>query len=228
MDANELERWRTGLEALAAPVVETDDPSRQFADELGHRRPVDHAFLAWCGRAPGSDSPPDPGAQERGGAGGRSLDVRLWETLVAARAEPGEASAALRALTPVGDGALTRQRDFATIEAWTETELSALHALAWLCALGGDGQGWARVWSAAAWHVAELQPDNGTNHPWALHVFLWHEMRCPGEGGRQHAEILLQNCQVTLGRPDLLSSYVLRDAARALARVEPAMGRRGA
>lgn len=210
MDDAELARWREGLEALASPVISTDDAGRRFADEMGHRRAVDDAFLAWCGRGA------TPGA--RTGHGESSLDVALWEGVARARGDAGLAREALRdaAVDLSAAGSLTRRDAFGSIEVWTETELGALHAMWWLARWSGQRRALERVAAAAAWHVGEMQPDNGTNHPWGLHVFLLLERERPGIGGLAYAEALLQNCRVALGRPDLLSAYVLRDCARGI------------
>ena len=224
MNDVELATWIQGLEALAAPVIDTDDVRRGFVDEMGHRRAIDAPFLAWCGRG-GPVGARDDASADRPA----TLDVTLWEGVARARAERESARAALRercgALDLNARGPLTARDDFGSIEVWTETELGALHALWWLAMWSAEPMAAARVADAAAWHVAELQPDNGTNHPWALHVFLFLERERPGTGGRAHAEVLLQNCQVALGRPDLLSAYVLRDCARALAGVVGRPGR---
>lgn len=212
MDEAELARWAGAMEGVAAPVIATDDHRREFADEMGHRRAVDRAFLSWCGRA----TTPAPGMSTRA----TPIDVTLWEGVARHRGDRDGARTILNDRSGLVDlgahGALTRRDDYGSIEVWTETELCALHALWWLATWCGQRRAQERVMDAAAWHVSEMQPDNGTNHPWAMHVFLLLERERPGIGGRLHAEVLLQNCQVALGRPDLLSAYVLRDAGRGI------------
>lgn len=110
----------------------------------------------------------------------------------------------------------------AGIETWTQTELAAVHALFRLGLDRCEPRLIARALDAAAWHVAELQPDNATNHPWAAHVFVALAVR-RGEGGGAeeallHAQTLLHNCQVYLGRPDRFSACVLWEAAAQLER----------
>lgn len=214
MDQVELRRWAGALRALAGPVVAGDDVGRAFVDEMGHRRPVDGAFLGWCGRASGA-AREGAGAPERGAAHA-DLDVVLWEHVRRAGGERGHARRFLRGFALDADGSLTDVHDFKGIEVWTETELSALHALSWLALLAGSDAAWDRVMRAARWHVTNTQPDNATGHPWALHVFLWLERASPGMGGLAYAETLLHNCQVGLGRVDLFGAYVLLDCARAI------------
>lgn len=108
------------------------------------------------------------------------------------------------------------------IESRTETELSAMHAL-YRLGLDRDRPDLiARALDAARWHAAELQPDNGTNHPWGIHVFvvLASGSTDPAESGAalMHAQTLLHNCQVQQGRPDRLSACILWDASRTLER----------
>ncbi|MEZ6243454.1 MAG: hypothetical protein R3B57_10475 [Phycisphaerales bacterium] len=120
-----------------------------------------------------------------------------------------------------GDGPLLGQSG-PGIESSTEQELAALHALG---ALGVELDApplWDRLWAAADWHVRELQPDNATNRPWAVHVFLLRASRCDdadlAAGARLHASTLLHNCQVLTGRPDRISACILLDAATILRR----------
>ena len=211
MDESDLGRWASALRAMAEPVVAGDDVGRAFEDEMGHRRPVDGAFLAWCGRAAGAGS-------ARGGGASADLDVLLWERVRDAGADGARACGVEREVALDGDGALTDRDDFKGIEVWTETELSALHALSWLALMSASREVWARMMRAARWHVDHTQPDNATGHPWGLHVFLWLEREAPGMGARAYAETLLHNCQVGLGRVDLFGAYVLLDCARAIER----------
>jgi len=103
------------------------------------------------------------------------------------------------------------------METRTERELSAMHALG-AHAVGRDSPAlWVRLWSAVDWHVRELQPDNATGRPWAVHVFA---MRAAGaddagiaSGARLHASTLVHNCRVTLGRPDRVSACILLHAS---------------
>lgn len=102
------------------------------------------------------------------------------------------------------------------IETTTETELSALHALSHHARRDPSGRLAERCLDAARWHVDELQPDNGTNHPWAVHVFL--ALAEDDSTARLHAESLVHNALVSSGRPDRFSACLLLDSARLLAR----------
>lgn len=177
-----------------------------FSDEMGHRRPVDAPFLAWRSRR-------KPGKCE-----GESLDVRAWWSVASDPVDLG----ALRGMLashrpgPGGFGALSEQSAHQTIEVWSETELSTLHALWWVWVRTGDGEMGKMLVEAARWHIAHLQPDNATNHPWAAHVFAALDA-CEGvrEAGL-YAQTLVHNCQTALGRPDRLSVQILADAAEAV------------
>lgn len=174
-----------------------------FSDEMGHRRGVDRFILAWMLGCP---LPEDP-------AGGITPDVALWRALVEGT-DP-------RPLILAGDGIptpLTGPPRGIVIETATEAELSALHAVWHHGVRRGDLALQARALSAARWAVANLQPDNATNHPWAAHVFVELGLL---EGNREaelYAQTLLHNCMVALGRPDRFSAVILLDASRALER----------
>ena len=117
-------------------------------------------------------------------------------------------------------GSLISQRDGAVpIEVWTETELACLHALSWLANERDDHTLRERLDAALAWHLDHLQPDNATNHPWAVHVFVaasLNDSSSAGGSAMLYAETLLHNCRVSLGRPDAFSAELLLDAADAL------------
>jgi hypothetical protein len=210
------EQWSDHLRALARQAlagtpldgasrsVDTDvgDFVDTFRDEHGHRRAVDRPLLC---RLLGRDPGPAPD--------GASIDVRIWHAL----AHPDQASVD----HDPGPGPLIGTAAFQTgaIETTTETELAALHGL-WH--LGETRPALrARCLDAARWHVETLQPDNGTNHPWAVHVFV-ALADAEGDSARAHeamlhAETLVHNAVVNLGRPDRFSACVLLDSANALA-----------
>ena len=62
--------------------------------------------------------------------------------------------------------------DQTSIEVRTERELSALHALSEIAIRTRDASLARRCADAACWHLRELQPDNATNHPWAIQAFI--------------------------------------------------------
>lgn len=165
-----------------------------FADEFGHRRPVDPPLLAWVlGLTPWRE--PAPGR----------IDAVLWHALTVSRP----------VVEPLGgEGPISPGSRHEGIEVWTEIELGALQALWWHARRMPEMRG--RAISLARWIMAELQPDNATNRPWALAVFA--ELSESGDTeARLYADTLMHNCQVTLGRPDSFSTLILVDAERSLA-----------
>jgi hypothetical protein len=135
------------------------------------------------------------------------LDARLWRTAVSADVFMPEPAML------VGTGPLRTWEGRETIEVWTEVELASMHALWRLARRHVRPDLKARLNLAAAWHMDHTQPDNATNRPWALHVFLLH-----GSGeGRVYAETLLHNALALRGHPEPGSAWVLMDAAAELA-----------
>jgi hypothetical protein len=217
------------LRAMADPVLaEAPTSHAEFRDESGHRRPVDRPFLAWRGRATAGATVPR--TQATGLDTESDPDVLLWSALTDPTIAVDAALARFRGTpadrTESDAGALFPHRGRTPIEVWTETELSCLHALWWL-ARERARPDWADLLHhAATWHVQNLQPDNATNHPWAIHVFLLMSEPAAhanpsanshaNPDARLYAQTLAHNCQVSMGRPDLLSAHILADAADAL------------
>lgn len=198
------------LRRLAEPVVPDLDPAAPqpdlagaiagFRDELGHRRATDAPLLA---RLMGTH----PGATP----GDLHPDAALWWALHDRSLDP-------VTLIEAADGPLVPSLRRLGMEVWSEGELAALHALSW----HADRPGWsylaARVESAARWHLAELQPDNATNRPWAVHVFADLAHRTGDATAHAHVGTLVHNSVVSLGRPDRLSAVILLDSADWLSR----------
>ncbi|MDY7109292.1 MAG: hypothetical protein SYC29_11720 [Planctomycetota bacterium] len=188
MSSLALPRWIAHLRRLAEPAAVSAAPLGAGALDVPFRGAV-------CGEP--VEAPAEPiGTGELG----------LWWARFDERVDVDEILAA-----PT-DGSLLPQGLFRTIEVWTDAELSALHALWWL-ARDRQRDDWRRrLADARDWHLLNTQPDNATNRPWALHVFL-----LGGTGECIHyAETLLHNCLTMTGRPDPLSAWILLDAARAL------------
>jgi len=149
-------------------------------------------------------------------------DVALWASLAMNLPVPDaviENHRAHERRSSYDSGSLFPQRDSSgpiAIEVWSEVELSSLHALGWLA--GKDASLRSTVRQAAEWHIENLQPDNATNHPWAVHVFAAIGVLTNDGNALMYAQTLLHNCQVTLGRPDALSALILQDASDALRR----------
>ncbi|MEZ6232609.1 MAG: hypothetical protein R3B68_00310 [Phycisphaerales bacterium] len=194
-----------GDSAAAAVLADT------FRDDLGHRRPEDGAFLrAHLGLPPPDATPPSP-------------EARLWALAgtpdAADSPEPIVGSA--RAEGPLLLGHETR-----AIEVATDAELCAIHAL-W--AIGERHEPWRdRALAAARWCVDELQPDNATNEPWAIHAFLILEHLERDAAAGLYAQTLLHNAMVAgagsragSASGDALparSAWIIRDAAMRLRR----------
>ena len=212
-----LAAWAKLLDGLAGSVESTDavGADTPFADESGHRRPVDRPFLAWL--ADGDDAGEGVAAL----ALADSPDVALWAALATMQPVP-EAVLALNARdewrSNFDAGSLFPQRNDSgpvAIEVWTEVELSSLHALAWRA--GRDQSLRPLVRRTARWLIENLQPDNATNHPWAVHLFAAIGITDSNPHASMYAQTLLHNCQVSMGRPDAFSALILRDSANALA-----------
>jgi len=191
-----------------AAATQPPPPAAGFSDEMGHRRPVDGPFLGWRNRATAA-KPMPPVAPDA------PLDVALWSHLAGATIDLDGALAAHRP-KPGGFGALMDQSAVKAIEVWTEIELSSLHALWWIAVRDADARIAQRVVDAARWHIAHMQPDNATNHPWSAHVFAMVDAIDDSREAGLYAQALVHNCQMTLGRPDRLSAQVLIDCAEAV------------
>jgi hypothetical protein len=202
------DQWRSLVEAVArtstaAPEIERlrgaalDEPGafvEAFRDDLGHRRAIYRPVVAWS-----------LGCNAEPGGGTLGPDTSAWYALA------GRGPGAFE--VPPGDGPLCEDLASEGIEAWTEAELSLLHALWWRAAESVDARN--RAVLAARWLVAELQPDNATNRPWAVAVFA--QLATDGERDASlYAETLIHNCQTQFGRPDRFSTFLLLDAARRL------------
>lgn len=183
------------------PAPETSRWITAFADDAGHRRDCDTPFL--CSML--FVNPPSPmpaNASHLARAWWGWFDYTIRDSL---------------AISWDADGPLIPGLQADGIEVWTETELGTMHALVSSAKGARNKAILERVFRAAAWTLDNLQPDNATNHPWAVHVFFaaaWHGV---SSACRPLAETLLHNCQVALGRPDRLSAHILADAAEALA-----------
>jgi hypothetical protein len=216
-----LEDFAAWIRSLAEPVlagtpmVRANDVTESersayitaFADEAGHRRAVDRPLLCRLMRV--RAEPPGKMA---------STDVALWWSLVAGAPLP-----RLRA-----GGSLTLEGNEPVIETATEMELCALHALRHFAdeetfaaraeVLRGQfadaAAVRARCRECLAWLIEHLQPDNATNHPWAVHVFA--EAGIEDAEAALYAQTLVSNSISQMGRPDRFSACILLDVARAI------------
>ena len=174
------------------------------------------------------------------GAGSRG-EQRLWRAVAGERVELSDLFAP--SIPPEGAPILPTD-GYLAIEVWTECELSAMHALWRLLRTRHPATavaGRARLDAAVRWHLVHTQPDNATNRPWAIHVFLGASIvsgstrtasdaaSSSTQNTSQHAfdlpdpaecalyaETLLSNMLATDARSEELSRWILRDASREL------------
>jgi len=172
-----------------------------FSDEMGHRRAIDSVLLSHLvGIEPPDQPGPAPVSPDADPA------IRLFSAIWDPGIDPGSVVQPVGPLTPEDLGV--------GLEIWTEQELSCLHALWWL---GRRDAALAdRALDAAEWHVDNIQPDNATNHPWAVHVFVHLGIARDDRTSLMHAEAMVHASRLATGRPDRFSACLLLDAARAL------------
>jgi hypothetical protein len=201
---------------LATPPNDPDLWISSFRDSLGNRRPCDQPMLAGLlgRRGVQVSSLADVAAARAAELDTRSPDAALWWLLHDAHADPRELIAPASNLPAPLFPRLHAQ----AIEMWTEAELSGLHALSWHARR--DASLVARCEGAARWLIAELQPDNATNRPWAVHVIVDLSLRNDLDAtlradASMYAQTLFHNCQVS-GAIDRFCACILLDAADAL------------
>lgn len=116
------------------------------------------------------------------------------------------------------DGPLISQDAYLAIEVWTDAELSAMHALWWLTdRTNPDCPRRRRLERAARWHLEHTQPDNATNRPWAIHVYVGLEDDTSIAPEVEHyAQTLLHNALASGFEVEPLSKWILIDTIRAL------------
>jgi hypothetical protein len=143
------------------------------------------------------------------------LDDRLWLALADGRPAR-EIAGEFGLVEPDAPGPLFPFESSRAIEVWTERDLSGLHALWWVAERSGDASLRRRTGSIAAWHVEHTQPDNATNRPWAIQVFVIRGLESGSSESLLYAETLLHNALVGVEGLDPLARLILDDAARAL------------
>lgn len=163
-------------------------------------------FLLWRAArtgAPAPDPPPSPPAGVRG-------DAALWWALRDPSSPlPGDEIAA--------QGPIFPQSLYDTVEVWTEGELSAMQAMWWQARERGRPDLRERALRAALWHIDSVQPDNATNRPWGVAVFLDLWASQGSQEARLYAETLLHNAEAGAAVRTRLSGELLADAADAAA-----------
>lgn len=212
-----ISQWIAHLDSLIAeplsrvPFEKSDEAKRayigSFRDEYGSKRATDGALLS---RVLGVEYATDAARP------GTDLDERLWD---AVHGSPADLQAGwwgwVADAAGSNDGLV--KGDYA-IEHRTLIELSSLHAL-WHLATRNPGVR-DLIDELVDWHTRELQPDNGINRPWGVHVFVVRSVQANDVDLRLdamlHAQTLVNNCCINLGKPDMLSALILRDSADAL------------
>jgi hypothetical protein len=199
-----LPGWASGPDA---PDGAEGSPERAayvagFRDDLGTRRALDVLVVS---AVLGIEPPLGEGTNA-----GRAAE-RAWR---AAGGPAHLAGDAMREALPslAASGPLAPEHREEGIEAWTEQELACLHALERVAIASKDAGLLARSLDAVRWHLEYLQPDNGTNRTWGIGAFV-------REGSPEallHAETMLHACQMERGRADVVSAWLLLDAARGL------------
>lgn len=206
VDAN-AESWALRLTRLAhgtlrGPAWEPDADLSVRAAELdrlappGHSAALPHrAVLARALSVPPGPAPRDP-----------ANDAAWWWALHTPGPPPSP---------PPGRGPLLPHMEAEGIEAWTQAELSAVHAL-WNASIPGDPLR-TRCLLAAGWLIREVQPDNATLLPWAVHVFvLGAQTELPRPEALHYADTLVHNAIAGGSLAAPLAAAILLDAARSL------------
>lgn len=180
-------QWAAHLRAVAAQAAGAEPPR------------IGTIGAAFADAVSGTTGPTGPE-----GLPGREPEVALWRAVAGAQVD---VAARLGASI---EGPLWPEMRGRGLEVWTDAELSGLHALWHLARREGRADWRRRVDRVRDWHLDNTQPDNATNRPWALHVFL---LAGTAEG-RLYAETLLHNALIT--GPEPFGAWILLDAAQAL------------
>lgn len=185
-----LTQWIEHGTRHAQPVIDNLDLDALLAAQRG--KPFSIMTPLLLGHRHEQESVPDTVQK----SAARYPDLALWWSLVDPEFNPS------LSIDTTAAGPLFDQDAFTAIEVWTETELSALHALSHNPKMS------RRINDAVDWHLECTQPDNATNRPWALHVFAQHAT----PEADHFAQTLVSNCLVQNAAPDPLSALILLDA----------------
>lgn len=239
---NWADRLRGAAIRTLGEVELTRGEAGRFRDEAGSRRAVDEPFMLWRAGVMAEHAPASARDEVRLWWALLDSNVEVDELLIAGGREvvsgteaDGMNAAPMAKSLHGGEGVpgdIERHPPLlawsaGSVEVFTQTQLCAMHALWHLAAARGRAD-WRRMClNAAAWFVEHIQPDNATNHPWGIHVFVMLSAERRGAGDPMsiglageadlYAQAMLHNCQVGMGRADSFSAHVLADAAKALA-----------
>lgn len=210
-----IDRWILRLRSASLPVLQGTPIPRPEAFTLDQRIEYINAFTDECGSQRGVDAfllahvlrvPADALAQAQ-----PTVEpwLEIWSSLSRGRA----GLAVVPGVPPIAaDPACW------ALEQESARELAAVHAL-WYHAKANLALRPA-LDKAARWLIANVQPDNATNHPWAVHVFADRAARLgdtpEGQMSALYAQQLFHNPLVARGTPDLLSAVIFWDAAQGL------------
>jgi hypothetical protein len=220
MNSAVISTWVNRLQALTRPLVlptfEADKEQyiADFADGMGDRRPLDAPLLARLLNASSQHfhtSPADEAATALMRAVGRQ-DTHAVQGLI-------------RQPVSTIPMPLVAVASIATLEAHTEQELASVHALASMALHGSHHSALrARLLGAARWLIDEIQPDNATHRPWAVHAFVYAAATLDATqsvDAEMYAQTLVHNAVVAAssssGEIDRFSLLLLRDAEICLA-----------
>ena len=215
MRTRSISEWAAILRTVGAASAPGGEALRSLFDRCVERQLDESWFIAWrvMGSLPAGSF--DPSCLPV-----RGVQGLVWKACidgsVDALAEVDRVSRAAGSRGAADAGALLPQGLHRAIEVWTETELACMHGL-WRAGVAHARDPWReRALEVARWHVANLQPDNATNRPWAVCLFATLAASENNADAGLYAETLLHNCQVQNGKPDALSALILLDGAEAL------------
>lgn len=174
-----------------------------FTDTMGNRRRVDRPLLGDLARVnPGPV--PDLAKLDPEEAAWWALHDRT--ILKATRIDLNAAGPLFEALRERG------------IEWWTQAELSGVHALSIIGVRDRSPAILQRVERCAMWLLDEVQPDNATQWPWAVHIFAAISIDASRDASirtaaRHYAQTLVHNALVNAGQPDRFAACILWSSA---------------
>lgn len=187
----------------ASISTRTPDWIAAFSDGMGNRRRTDRPMLADMARASPGTTPDLTRLDPEEATWWALHDPRVLDNAGIDLATTGPLFPALR------------DRG---IEWWTQAELSGVHALSTLGLRAKNPAILARVERSATWLLEEVQPDNATQWPWAVHIFAAIAIHASRDqatrtAARHYAQTLVHNAIVNSGAPDPFAACILWSSA---------------